>query len=119
LLAEIFFGGAFGTENAYTGAVLPDFANVALNEEAGNIFSELNGGEKVGVGPLDRWATRVVLRIADATDSLIFLLLEVVASICHVKIVRPGSLFGIVVVIAFSPATEEGVVEILKGFRRQ
>jgi hypothetical protein len=37
-LAKVFVRRAFGAEDADAGTVLPDLANVALNEEAGNIL---------------------------------------------------------------------------------
>lgn len=47
LLAKIFFGRALSAKDADTGAVLPDLANVALNEEAGNVFSKFYGIEEI------------------------------------------------------------------------
>lgn len=47
LLAKIFLGGALSAKDADTGAVLPDLANVALNEEAGNVFSKFYGIEEI------------------------------------------------------------------------
>lgn len=113
LFAKIFIGRALGAEDADTGAMLPDFANIALNEEAGNVFSELNGGKEVGVGPIYGRATRIVFGATETANCLI-LFLEVIASIHHVKIIWLRSLIDLVVLAAFSSSGEEGVVEIFE-----
>lgn len=117
MLAKIFIRRALGAKNAYTGAMLPDFTNVALNEEAGNIFGKFNGIEKVQISTLDRRATWVFFSITDTADSLILLFLKIVASIRHVEIVRLGILIVFVFLIALSPSAEKGVVEIFKWLR--
>jgi hypothetical protein len=118
LLAKIFIRRALGAKNAYTGAVLPDFTNVALNEEAGNIFGKFNGIKKVQISTLDRRATWIFFSITDAANSLILLFLKIVASIRHVESIRLGILIVLVFLIALSPSAEKGVVEIFKWLRR-
>lgn len=99
--------------------MLPDFANVALNEEAGNFFSEFNGIEKLQVYAFYGRATWVILSITNAPDRFIFFFLKVITSIRHVKVVRFGGLLVLVLLIAFSPSTKKGVVKVLKWFRGQ
>lgn len=120
LLAKIFIGRALGAKNANASAVLPDFADIALDIEASNIFRQLNCGEEVGVWSVHRRTARVVLRATDAPDSLILLFLEVVAAVCHVKIVVFYVLLVTVVVLTASPpSAKKGIVEVLKRLRRQ
>lgn len=83
LLAKIFIWRTFRAKDTDASAVLPNFANVALNEEASDVLSEFNGGKEIGVWSVDRWATRVVFRAADTPDGLIFFL-EVIASVSHI-----------------------------------
>lgn len=61
LFAEVFVRGAFGAKDADAGAMLPDFANVTLNEKPGNIFGEFNSVEEFGIRTIHRWATGIVL----------------------------------------------------------
>jgi hypothetical protein len=117
LLAKIFIRRALGAKNAYTGAVLPDFTNVALNEEAGNIFGEFNGIEKVQIGAFNRRTTWIFFSITDASNSLILLFLKVVASVHHVKVVGFRVFVVIVFLVPLSPSAEKGIVEIFKWLR--
>jgi hypothetical protein len=117
LFAKILIRRALGAKNAYTGAVLPDFTNVALNEEAGNIFGKFNGIEKVQISAFNRWTTWIFLSITDASDGLILLFLKVVASVHHVKIVRLGNFVVVVFLVTLSPSTEKSVVKIFKWLR--
>jgi hypothetical protein len=43
LLAEIFVGAAVFAHDANTAAMLPDFANIALQEKAGQILRNICG----------------------------------------------------------------------------
>lgn len=99
--------------------MLPDFANIALNEEAGNFFSKFNGIEKLQVYAFYRRATWVILSITNAPNCFVFFFLEVVTSIRHVKVFRFGGLLVLVLVIALSPSTKKSVVKVLKRFRGQ
>lgn len=99
--------------------MLPDFANIALNEEAGNFFSKFNGIEKLQVYTFYRRATWVILSITNAPNCFVFFFLKVVTSIRHVKVFRFGGLLVLVLVIALSPSTKKSVVKVLKRFRGQ
>lgn len=117
LLAKIFFGGTLRTKYTHTGTMLPNFANVALNEEAGNIFSELNGGKEIGVWAVDRWATRVFFCAANAPDGLVFLL-EVVACVSHIVDVYFRGPVNFIVLATLSTSAKEGVVKVVERFQR-
>jgi hypothetical protein len=119
LLAKIFLGRALSAKNADTGAMLPDFTNVALNEEAGNVFSKFYGIEEIQVGTFHGWATRVFFCITDTTNGFVLLFLEVIAAIRHFKSIGFRSLLVLVFVVALSPSTEEGIVKIFKWLRGQ
>ncbi|KAI6753161.1 hypothetical protein HG531_005330 [Fusarium graminearum] len=101
------------------GAVLPNFTNVALNEEAGNIFGKFNGIEKVQVGTFNRRTTWIFFSITDASNSLILLFLKVVASVHHIKVVGLGIFVGIVFLVPLSPSTEKSIVNVFKWLRGQ
>lgn len=92
---------------------MPDLANVALNEEAGNIFSKFNVGEEVGVSALDGWTARIFLGVTQASHSLVLLVLEVVADIGHVQRVWARGLVLLVVLTTLPSPTEKCVVEVL------
>lgn len=117
LLAKVFVRGRLGAEDSDASAMLPNLANVALNEEAGNIFSELMCEKEVGLWGVDWRGAGILLRAADASDGLILLVLNVFAS-GHDNVIR-GRPLGLVVLAAFPPATEERVVEVLERLRRQ
>jgi hypothetical protein len=99
--------------------MLPDFANIALNEEAGNFFSKFNGIEELQVCAFYRWAAWVILSITNAPDCFVFFFLEIITSVRHVKVFGFRDLLVLVLVIALSPPTKKSVVKVLKRFRGQ
>jgi hypothetical protein len=117
LLAKILIRRALGAKNAYAGAVLPNFTNVALDEEAGNVFGKFNGIKKVQVGTFNRRATWIFFSITDASNSLVLLFLKVVASVHHVKVIGLGIFVVIVFLVPLSSSTEESIVKIFKWLR--
>lgn len=86
LFAKIFVGGAFDAENSDAGAVLPDFADVALHKETRHIVCELNRRKDFSVRPVDRRRTWVIFRATDAADGLVLLVLRVITGVGHVCI---------------------------------
>lgn len=60
LFTKVLVGRAFGAEYANASAVLPDLANVALNEEASDFVGEVYGRKNLGVGTVDGRGARVV-----------------------------------------------------------
>jgi hypothetical protein len=61
LFAKILIWGAFGTKNANASAVLPDLADVALDEEAGNFIGEIDSCKDLGVWAVHGRRARVIL----------------------------------------------------------
>lgn len=80
LLAEIFVWGRLGAEDANAGSVLPDLANIALNEESSNVFSEFMCEKELGLWGVGGRRPGVVLGAADASNGLVLLILQVLAS---------------------------------------
>jgi hypothetical protein len=97
--------------------MLPDFAHITLHEESCNLFGELNSCEELSFGTLDRWTTWIVLGTADATDSLVLLILEVFVVRCsHLVVVNAGSTFGVFFYASFSSSRKKSVFEIVWRF---
>ena len=104
LLTEVFVRRHLGAEDANTSAMLPDFANVALNEEASNILCEFNAAKKVRIPALHGRATRVFLSVADASDGLVLVILEVLGAIGHFESFRTRRLVNCVFLAARTSA---------------
>lgn len=105
MLAEILVRGCFGTEYADASAMLPNFANVATNEEASNIFRKFNPGKKVCVWSIYGRPTRIFFSLANAPNSLVLLFANVIAAVSHFgHDVRARSLFLVVLLTALAPA---------------
>jgi hypothetical protein len=120
LFAEILVWRAFRAKNADASAVLPDLADIALDEEAGNIFCKLNASKKVCIGAIDGRLSWVVLRAADAADGLVILVvLDLIASDDHVYSLVSRGLFGLFVLATLPSPTEQGVFKVVEGLRRQ
>lgn len=91
LFAKVFVRRAFLGHDADARAMLPDFADVALDVESRNIVRYIEAREYDGVMGVfrllrlvvQRGRTRVVVVAADAADSLV-ILLDVVAAVGHV-----------------------------------
>lgn len=81
-LAEVLVWRRLFRENADTGAVLPDFADIALHEETRNLVRQLDACEEVCFGVVlamlevvfEGRGTRVFVKTADAADGLVVLL---------------------------------------------
>lgn len=84
LLAKVFIRGALGAEYADAGAVLPNFANVALNEEACNVFGEFNSVKEFGIRAIHKWTSRIFFRATRTPDGLVLFVEDAVTAICHV-----------------------------------
>jgi hypothetical protein len=103
LLAEILVWGALGTKNADTSTVLPDLADITLNEEASNIFCEIHITEELGVRTLEGGLSRVLVGTTDAPHSLV-LLLQIVTNVVHIDCFGPGG-FVFIVLTTLAPPT--------------
>lgn len=117
LLAEVLIGRALRAEDTNAGTMLPNLTDVTLDKKARNIFSEFYRNEHFAVGSICWRASRILVGAADAPDSLVFFL-NVLTAVCHFYRVKPRG-FVVVILSAFAPPTEEGIVEILERLRRE
>lgn len=117
LFAEVFVGRALSAKYTNTRAVLPNLADVTLNEEASNILCEFNGDEEVCIRAVDGWTAWVLFRATDAPHGLV-LFLHVFAAVYQLDCVRSRDPI-LVILSAFAPTTQKRVVEIFWRLRRQ
>lgn len=118
ILAKILVGGALFGENADTGAVLPNFADIALHEETRDFIRQLDACKEIrfwirlpafcvvfeGRGP------RVFIEAADTTDGLVVLLdLVIVGHIVGIS----ANLVADVVLAAGAASWKETIVEVV------
>lgn len=119
MLAKVFVRRGLGTEDTDTSAMLPNFANVATNEEAGNVFRKFDAGKEIGICALDGRSTWVFLGLAETTNGLVLLIANIIAAVGHLGRVHARTLLWLVVLAALASAAKEGVVKVFEGLRRQ
>jgi hypothetical protein len=109
--AKVLVGAGLLLHDADAAAVLPDLADVALNEETTQIVAwDIDVGQG-GAGLASvRWQARVLLIATDAAGDLVFLskvVVEVIFELCNVVLV--------VVLLACAAAGQWGLDERVEG----
>lgn len=84
--------------------MLPNFADVATNEEAGNVLRKLDAGKEVGVRTFNGWSARIIFRSTDTSHCLVLLFVDLVVIFSHLGGVNARGLIWVVVMAALTSA---------------